>query len=140
MSFRFKEQGKDELTILATSINSMLSAWNRLKKSYLKVKNAIKQLSKEQPDLICRNLFGWHKLHFVNIAFCTFFSEHFEEIIGSMDGSIDPGWAFKIAGRIKWQIEHQITLQFTYESQSNHTNWNALALVDLSRHIDDSSI
>jgi PAS domain S-box-containing protein len=116
MSFRFKEQGRDELTILATSINSMLCAVEQAQKELVKSEKRYKAVIEEQPDLICRNLMDG-TITFVNDVFCRFFSEHFEEISGNkmdllvLDGHLRSPEEL----RGKLNVDHPT---FTYDSQS----------------------
>ena len=139
MSFRFKEQGKDELTILATSINSMLSAVEQAQKELFKSEKRYKAVVEEQPDLICRNLMDG-TITFVNVAFCTFFSEHFEEIIGNrMDQLILDGHLRSPEElRGKLSVGHPT---FTYESQSITPTgtrwllWTSHGIFDDSSHL-----
>lgn len=124
MSFRFKEHGRDELTILVASINNMLSAMDQAQKELFKSEKRYKAVVEEQPDLICRNLMDG-TITFVNEVFCSFFSEHFEEISGNkMDQLVLDGHLRSPEDlRSKLSIDHPT---FTYESRSvkpDATRW-----------------
>ncbi|VVB72921.1 Methanogenesis regulatory histidine kinase FilI [uncultured archaeon] len=124
MSFRIKEQGKDELSNLANSINSMLSALEEAHKEQRTSEKRYRAVVEEQPDLICRNLVDG-TITFTNDAFCDFFSMHLEEIRG---GDMDQ---LAEEGHLKPPLELKSILSpdsptFTYECQSilpSGTHW-----------------
>ncbi|OPY47004.1 MAG: Bacterioopsin transcriptional activator [Methanosaeta sp. PtaU1.Bin028] len=90
LTSRLAVKGRDELSHLAISINSMIEALQKAHEDLSESEKRYKAVVEEQSDLIIRNLADG-TINFANDVFCEYLSTHRDNIIGQkIDDLIPP--------------------------------------------------